>query len=108
MKLIKKVKKVVKKVGNGVATIATVTVGVGVAAAAVEIGALGSCMAQADAEAGAKLVKHKLAPEPVYVKTSKLGRKSIKTINPVTGKVSDYNGSKKPVSKKPVIIKKNK
>lgn len=108
MKVLKKVKKVTKKIGSGIATVATVTVGVAAAAAAVEIGALGSCMAQADAEASAKLLKHKLAPEPVYVKTSKLGRKSVKTINPVTGKVSDYNGSKKPVSKKPVIIKKNK
>ena len=107
-KIVRKVKKVAKKIGNGVATVATVTVGIAAAAAAVEVGTLGSLMAQSDVEAGAKVLKHKIDPEPVYVKEKKWGKKSVKTINPVTGTVSDYKGTKVPTNKKPVVIKKNK
>ena len=65
-------------------------------AAAFEVGSLGAAMTMGDVDAGIKATKHQIDPEPVYMKKGRFGKKKVVTVNPVTGKVSDYKGTKTP------------
>lgn len=58
------------------------------------------------AETIGKLGKHAISPDPVLVKEKGLfGKTRTVTINPVTGKMVEYNGSKAPVNSKPIKLK---
>lgn len=64
---------------------------------------------ECDLEAGKELYKYKTDPTPykVKVKTGKMPwntRTSVVKQNPITGKISDYNGNKKPVNKKAIKL----
>lgn len=52
------------------------------------------------AEADVKFVKELASPTPIYVKRGRFGKKRLVTVNPATGEINDYTGSKKPVDDK--------
>lgn len=52
------------------------------------------------AEADVKFVKELASPTPIYVKSGRFGKKRLVTVNPATGEINDYTGSKKPVDDK--------
>ena len=80
---------VIIKVGKVlVATAATV--------AATEAFFYGTSLAEADV----KFIKELASPTPIYVKKGRFGKKRLVTVNPATGEMKEYTGSKKPVDEK--------
>ena len=100
-----KFKKVMKATGRGIKNVAIVGVATLTSLAVAESAFAGTYMLSNDAELIGKAVKHKVSPEPVYVKKGFMGKKEIKTINPFNGKIENYSGNKKPVCDKPIKIK---
>lgn len=100
-----KIKKVMKATGRGIKNVAIIGVATITSLAAAESAFAGTYMLSNDAELVGKAVKHKVSPEPVYVKKGLMGKKEIKTINPFTGKIENYHGTKKPVCDKPIRVK---
>lgn len=102
----KDIKKIAKKVGNVSMDVAKVGVALVAAVATAEFAFLGANMAVNDAEFGATCIKHKVDPEPVYIKKGLFGKKEVKTINPWNGKIEEYKGSKQPDKRAVIILKK--
>lgn len=73
-----------------------VLVAAAVAVAATETFFHGASLAEADA----KFMKELASPTPIYVKKGRFGKKRLVTVNPATGEMKDYSGSKKPVDEK--------
>lgn len=73
-----------------------VLVAAAAAVAATEAFFYGTSLAEADV----KFMKELASPTPIYVKTGRFGKKRLVTVNPATGEIKDYTGSKKPVDEK--------
>ena len=99
------IKGVAEKVGHGMTDGVKVAIAVVAALATAEVSFLGASMLENDAELVKDCVKHKIDPEPVFVKKGLLGKKQVKTINPFNGKIENYNGNKMPSSKAVIKIK---
>lgn len=100
-KIIKTSKKVTKVITDS----AKIGVAVVAALATAELGYLGMNMFENDVELTKNCIKHKIDPEPIYVKKGMFGKKEVKTINPVTGNIEKYNGKKMPKTNKIYKIK---
>lgn len=90
---------------NTAKNVGKVVVAVGGAIIASELGCLGTGMAINDAVYVKDATKEMINPTPYLVKQRGLfGKKSVVKVNPVSGKVSPYTGSRKPVNTKPIKV----
>lgn len=88
--------------GNALKFAAAVTT----TAAVGEAGYIGGIALANDVETTGKVAKEFVSPTPILVKKKGLfGKKSVVKVNPVTGKMSPYKGSKSPVNKKAIVVK---
>ena len=82
----------------GVSKIGKIALAAG--ASAFELATCGCEALRADAGALKDLYDYKTNPEPHYAKKNKfLAKKEVVKINPITGSISPYHGTRRPASK---------
>ena len=84
----------------GVSKIGKIALAAGASALIFELATCGCEALRADAGALKDLYNYKTNPEPHYVKKNKfLAKKEVVKINPITGSISPYHGTRRPASK---------
>lgn len=84
----------------GVSKIGKIALAAGASALIFELATCGCEALRADAGALKDLYNYKTNPEPHYVKKNKfIAKKEVVKINPITGSISPYHGTRRPASK---------
>ena len=84
----------------GVSKIGKIALAAGASALIFELATCGCEALRADAGALKDLYNYKTNPEPHYAKKNKfLAKKEVVKINPITGSISPYHGTRRPASK---------
>ena len=77
-----------------------------IALAGSHIGFVGTLGLMRDVRILKKAVKEEVNPTPFIIKRGLFGKKQKVKVSMFTGKMSEYTGSKEPVNKKPINLKK--